>query len=45
MQIKPEYAERDAFKELKEANETFLVLFILIYLISIFYRIKAQKKA
>lgn len=44
MQIKPEYAERDAFKELKEANETFLVLFMLIYLVSIFYRLKAQNK-
>ena len=40
MGIKPEYAERDAFKELKEVNETFLVLFMLIYLASIYNRVK-----
>ncbi len=40
MGIKPEYAERDAFKELKEVNETFLVLFMLIYLVSIYNRVK-----
>lgn len=43
MGIKPEYAERDAFKELKEVNETFLVLFMLIYLVSIYNSIQKRK--
>lgn len=41
--IRPEYAERDAFKELKEANETFLVLFMMFYVLSILYRLRATK--
>lgn len=45
MNIRPEYVERDAYKELKEANETFLALFILIYLLSVYYRVKESKKA
>lgn len=44
MGIKDEYAVRDSFKDLKEMNETFLALFMLVYLLSIYYRIKESKK-